>query len=64
MQDFYYSADSLKAKFTHDGNRQMKEYCREKKLRLNECKKVVVTTNESELEALYELEKKRQEKWC
>ena len=55
---FYYSADSLKAKFTRDGNQQMKEYCREKKLKLNECKKVVVTTNESELEALYELERR------
>jgi len=55
---FYYSSDSLKAKFTRDGNQQMKEYCREKKLKLNECKKVVVTTNESELEALYELERR------
>jgi len=55
---FYYSADSLKAKFTRDGNQQMKEYCREKKLKLNECQKVVVTTNESELEALYELERR------
>lgn len=37
---FYYSADSLKAKFTRDGNRAMKEYCREKNLKLNECQKV------------------------
>lgn len=55
---FYYSADSLKAKFTRDGNRQMKEYCRANNLRLNENKKVVVTRNESELESLYELERR------
>jgi L-2-hydroxyglutarate oxidase LhgO len=55
---FYYSADSLKAKFTRDGNRQMKEYCRQHNLRLNENQKVVVTRNESELESLYELERR------
>ncbi len=55
---FYYSADSLKAKFTRDGNRLMKEYCREHGLRLNECMKVVVTKNESELEPLYELDRR------
>jgi (S)-2-hydroxyglutarate dehydrogenase len=55
---FYYSADSLKAKFTRDGNRQMKEYCRSKNLRMNECQKVVVANDESELEALYELERR------
>lgn len=27
---FYYSADSLKAKFTRDGNIQLKEYCKKK----------------------------------
>ena len=27
---FYYTADSLKAKFTVEGNRRMKEYCRSK----------------------------------
>jgi (S)-2-hydroxyglutarate dehydrogenase len=55
---FYYSADSLKAKFTRDGNMQMKEYCRQNNLKLNECQKVVVTQNESELDALYELDKR------
>ena len=55
---FYYSADSLKAKFTRDGNWTMKEYCREKNLKLNECQKVVVALDESELEALYELERR------
>jgi (S)-2-hydroxyglutarate dehydrogenase len=55
---FYYSADSLKARFTRDGNYALKEYCKAKGLRLNECKKVVVTTQESELEALYELDRR------
>jgi L-2-hydroxyglutarate oxidase LhgO len=55
---FYYSKDSLKARFTRDGNRQMREYCYANNLRINECKKVVVATDESELPALYELDKR------
>ena len=55
---FYYSADSLKAKFTRDGNLRMKEYCRQNNLKLNECKKVVVAKDESELEPLYELDRR------
>lgn len=55
---FYYSADSLKAKFTRDGNFAMKEFCRSKGLRLNECQKVVVAKDETELDALYELDKR------
>ena len=55
---FYYSADSLKAKFTRDGNLAMKEFCRQKGLKLNECQKVVVARDESELEPLYELDRR------
>jgi L-2-hydroxyglutarate oxidase LhgO len=55
---FYYSKDSLKAKFTRDGNRQMTEYCLVNNLRINQCKKVVVAKDESELPALYELDKR------
>jgi (S)-2-hydroxyglutarate dehydrogenase len=55
---FYYSADSLKARFTRDGNFAMKEYCRRKGLKLNECEKVVVAKDESELEPLYELDRR------
>src|SRR5664279_3860370 len=54
---FYYSADSLKAKFTRDGNFAMKDFCRQKGLKLNECHKVVVAKDESELEPLYELDR-------
>ena len=43
---FYYTADSLKAKFTRDGNRQMREYCYANGLQINETKKVVVAKDE------------------
>jgi L-2-hydroxyglutarate oxidase LhgO len=55
---FYYSADSLKAKFTRDGNAAMKDFCRRKGLKMNECQKVVVAKDESELEPLYELDRR------
>ena len=55
---FYYTSSSLKAKFTVEGNRLMKEFCRENGIFINECKKVVVATDESELESLYELERR------
>lgn len=49
---FYYSADSLKARFTRDGNRQLTEYCLERGLKINRCGKLVVTRDESELATL------------
>jgi L-2-hydroxyglutarate oxidase LhgO len=52
---FYYTADSLKAKFTVEGNRAMKAYVKSKNLSLNECGKLVVTQDESELAQLDEL---------
>ncbi len=55
---FYYTADSLKAKFTVDGNKAMREYCKRKNLAINECGKLVVAQNEKELEQLYELERR------
>jgi L-2-hydroxyglutarate oxidase len=55
---FYYSADTLKARFTRDGNRQMREFCYSNGLQINETKKVVVAKNEGELPALFELEKR------
>ena len=39
---FYYSPDSLKAKFTWRGNRLLTEYCEKKKIPLNKCGKLVV----------------------
>ena len=55
---FYYTADSLKARFTRDGNRELAGYCRERGLRINPCRKVVVTRDERELEPLGELERR------
>lgn len=55
---FYYTADSLKAKFTRDGNKQLRDYCYANNLRINECKKVVVAKDESELPSLFELDKR------
>lgn len=52
---FYYSADSLKARFCRDGNAAMREYVAVNNLRINDCKKVVVAQNESELPTLHEL---------
>ena len=55
---FYYTADSLKAKFTVEGNRTLKEYCRQKAIAVNTCGKLVVAQNEEELTQLYELDKR------
>ena len=52
---FYYSADSHKARLTRAGNRELTEYCLERKLTINRCGKLVVTRNEAELDALNEL---------
>ena len=55
---FYYTADSLKAKFTRVGNKLMQEYCRSRGLRVNGCGKLVVARDESELGALDELRRR------
>ncbi len=52
---FYYTADSLKARFTRDGNRAMREFCESYKLDINPCGKVVVARNEAERQTLHEL---------
>ncbi|MBI5149579.1 MAG: L-2-hydroxyglutarate oxidase [Candidatus Omnitrophica bacterium] len=55
---FYYTADSLKARFTVTGNRLMKQYCQENNIPVNACGKLVVAQNEKELEQLCELERR------
>lgn len=50
---FYYTADSLKAKFTVEGNKRMKAFCRENGIYVNETAKVVVAKNQTELDSLY-----------
>ena len=52
---FYYTADSLKARFTKEGNQRLAEYCKVKNLALKKCGKLVVAQNESELIWLDEL---------
>jgi L-2-hydroxyglutarate oxidase LhgO len=52
---FYYSADSLKARFTRDGNRALTEYCLTHGLAINRCGKVVVASTEAEIEGIHEL---------
>ena len=52
---FYYSADSLKAKLTRDGNRLLTEYCERKSIPINRCGKLVVARDETELPRLDEL---------
>jgi L-2-hydroxyglutarate oxidase LhgO len=55
---FYYTANSLKAKFTKEGNAALKQFCKERGLQVNECAKVVVAQNEEEYEGLHELKKR------
>lgn len=55
---FYYTANSLKAKFTKEGNAALKEFCKQRGLKVNACAKVVVALNESELEGLHELKRR------
>ncbi|HEX5219689.1 MAG TPA: L-2-hydroxyglutarate oxidase [Verrucomicrobiae bacterium] len=52
---FYYTADSLKAKFTRDGNRLLHAYCATKGIPVNKCGKLVVARNATELPQLDEL---------
>ncbi len=52
---FYYSSDSLKAKFTRTGNQRLTEYCESRGLKINKCGKLVVAKNEEELQQLNEL---------
>ena len=54
---FYYSPESLKAKFCRDGNRELRKLCLRNNIPILETGKVVVTQNqeeESRLETLFE----------
>lgn len=52
---FYYSPDSLKAKFTRLGNERLTAYCQEKRIPLNKCGKLVVAKDATDLPSLDEL---------
>ena len=55
---FYYTADSLKARFTKQGNAEMRAYCEEYGLRILRCGKLVVARDEGDLTGLDELERR------
>ncbi|WP_321516441.1 L-2-hydroxyglutarate oxidase [Marinifilum fragile] len=55
---FYYTSDSLKARFCVQGNQLMKSFCKENNIPVNQCGKVIVAANDEELKGLYELEKR------
>lgn len=52
---FYYSADSLKARFCREGNALMRRWCEEHGLWVNACGKLVVARDSTELAGLDEL---------
>lgn len=52
---FYYTADSLKARFTRDGNAELTQYCEAHGIALNRCGKLVVAQSESDHVLLDEL---------
>jgi L-2-hydroxyglutarate oxidase len=55
---FYYTPDSLKAKFTRVGNAQLTEYCLERRLPIRQCGKLVIARTEEELQRLGELHRR------
>jgi L-2-hydroxyglutarate oxidase LhgO len=52
---FYYSADTLRARFTRDGNCLLQAYCAARGLPVNRCGKVVVARDEAQDRVLDEL---------
>jgi L-2-hydroxyglutarate oxidase LhgO len=52
---FYYTADSLKARFCREGNRRLRSYIKDRGLPINECGKLVVAQDHTQLPALDEL---------
>lgn len=55
---FYYTASSLKARFTLQGNHALTDYCREHGLEINRCGKVVVASSEEEVAGIHELKRR------
>lgn len=55
---FYYSADSLKARFSREGTRRWTELCLERGLAINRCGKLVVAQGPEELDGLAELKRR------
>lgn len=53
---FYYTADTLKARLTREGNRRLADYCVERGLAFDRCGKLVVARDAADLPGLDELE--------
>lgn len=49
---FYYTADTLKARFTREGNAALQAYCDARGLPINRCGKIVVAQSEAEVPVL------------
>lgn len=49
---FYYTADSLKAKFTKLGNQLLTRYCDENNIKIHKCGKLVVAPTEQDIQGL------------
>jgi len=52
---FYYTENSLKAMLTMLGNKKMKEFCYDNKIKVNKTEKIVVAQNKKELKTIDEL---------
>ena len=55
---FYYTPDSLKSRFTVEGNKLLTDYCLKNNLSINRCGKVVVAKDEKELNSIFELKRR------
>ena len=55
---FYYTPDSLKSRFTVEGNKLLTDYCLKNNLSINRCGKVVVARDEKELDSIFELKRR------
>ena len=61
MKVYIYSTESLKAKFTIDGNKEVKLFCKEHNIFVKNTKKIVLARDEKELEGIYELQKRSED---
>jgi len=58
---FYYTPDSLKSRFTVEGNKLLTDYCLKNNLSINRCGKVVVAKDEKERDGIFELKRRGDE---
>ena len=61
---FYYSPESIKAKFCNTGNYLIRDYCIKNNIKINKCGKVVITKNDLQEKILYELYERGKENGC